>query len=279
MTEKKAKSSLRDLQMIELSILKEIISVCERLNITYYASNGTLLGAVRHGGYIPWDDDIDISFKRKDYELFLAKASCYLPDDLEVKTYKDSEDDAIYTARVVKKNTKLIIRTAEIAREDNIWIDLWALDGMPGNKVINRIHRMRLMVARCLVQISKYDELIHQYRKNRPVYEKMIIRICEITHIGQKINTKKAKARVEKIMKLYSADECKYIINFWSPYKFKEEVLSTWYGQGKELSFEDIHIHVPNEPEKILTKLYGDYMKFPPEDERNKQHCMEIVTI
>ena len=146
---------LRRMQLIQLELLKEVDRICLKYNISYSVEGGTLLGTVRHKGFIPWDDDIDISFKRKDYELFLAKASCYLPDDLEVKTYKDSEDDAIYTARVVKKNTKLIIRTAEIAREDNIWIDLWALDGMPGNKVINRIHRMRLMVARCLVQISK----------------------------------------------------------------------------------------------------------------------------
>ena len=125
---------LRQIQMIQLELLEEVDRICKKCKIQYSIIAGTMLGAVRHGGYIPWDDDIDISFKRKDYELFLAKASCYLPDDLEVKTYKDSEDDAIYTARVVKKNTKLIIRTAEIAREDNIWIDLWALDGMPGIK-------------------------------------------------------------------------------------------------------------------------------------------------
>lgn len=273
------RAQLNSLQQIELEMLKVIIEVCEKLNITYYASNGTLLGTIRHKGFIPWDDDIDISLYRDDYEKFLKEAQQYLPSNYKVMTYIESEDDTVYTARVIKLDTKLINRIANIPHEENVWIDLWALDGMPGNKVINRIHRAHLMERRFWVQISKYDQLIHQHRPGRPWYEKAIMKVCEVTHFGSGIDTKKAKSRVEKTMMSYSPRKAAYAINFWSPYKFREEMPVEWYGKGKFLPFESIMIHVPNEPEKILEKLYGDYMQLPPEDQRNIQHCMEIVEI
>lgn len=131
----------------------------------------------------------------------------------------------------------------------------------------------------CLATISKYDQLIHQHRPGRPWYEKILMRFCEFTNFGQRINTKKAKYQVEKVMMKYSPRSEKYAVNFWPAYKFKEEMPIEWYGEGKYLPFESILIHVPNEPERILEKLYGDYMQLPPENQRNIQHCMEIVLL
>ncbi len=273
------KADINKLQAIELEMLQEFIKVCDILGVTYYASNGTLLGTIRHKGFIPWDDDIDVSLFRHDYEKFIKEANGYLPPNYRVMTYKDSEDDTVYTARVVKLDTKLINRVSNVAHEENAWIDLWALDGMPRNKVVNRFHRVHLMVNRFFVQISKYDELIHQHRPDRPWYERMIMRFCEGTHFGSGIDTKKAKARVERMMMKYDPRTSRYAINFWSPYKFREEMPSEWYGKGSMMPFESIMIRVPDEPTKILERLYGDYMKLPPEEQRNIQHCMEIIEL
>lgn len=273
------RAQLNQLQQIELEILQVIIEVCEKLNITYYAAGGTLLGTIRHKGFIPWDDDVDISFYRDDYEKFLKEGGSLLPDNYKIITYKTSEDDTVYTARVVKTDTKLINRSANVEHYENVWLDLWALDGMPNNMLSNKIHKFLLLERRFLVQVSKYDQLIHQHRRNRPWYEKAIMKVCEITHFGSKIDTKKAKARVEEAMKRYDPHTSRLVVNFWSPYKFKEEMPEKWYGAGKMMPFENIMIHVPNEPTLILEKLYGDYMKLPPENERNIQHCLEIVDL
>ena len=272
-------AGLMKLHEEELYMFEQFKYACNQLGLTYYAANGTLIGALRHKGYIPWDDDIDVSMSRRDYEIFCQNGQQYLPDDLRILTYSDSDDDTIYTARIVKLNTRVIVNTANISHEDNLWMDIWALDGMPENYVKNKIHRFELLFRRMLVQLPKYDELIHQHRKNRPWYEKLIMKLVETFHFGKNIDIRKAKRNVERCLKKYSIEKEKYAVNFWTPYKFKEVVPSVWYGSGKDVPFENTVIHIPENADGILKSIYGDYMTLPPVEDRGKEHCIAIINI
>lgn len=270
---------LAKLHQEELYMFEHFKYACSQLGLTYYAANGTLIGALRHEGFIPWDDDIDVSLSRENYEKFVREGQKYLPEDLRILTYQDSTDDTVYTARIVKDNTRVIVKTANVAHEDSLWMDIWALDGMPGNSLKNKAHKLSLLYRRMLVQLPKYDELIHQHRTNRPWYEKIIMKAVETFHFGRNIDIKQAKKNVEKCLKKYSVKNAKYAVNFWTPYKFKEEVPATWYGAGKDVPFEDTCIHIPNNADGILKQIYGDYMTPPPVEDRGKEHCIEIVNI
>lgn len=263
----------------ELYMFEQFKYVCSQLGLTYFAANGTLIGALRHKGFIPWDDDIDVSMSREDYERFVQEGQKFLPNDLRILTYRDSTDDTIYTARIVKQNTRVIVKTANVAHEDNLWMDIWALDGMPANSVKNKAHKLALLYKRMRAQLPKYDELIHQHRSNRPWYEKLIMKAVETLHFGKNIDIKKAKKDVEKCLKRYDIKTERLAVNFWTPYKFKEEVPSSWYGNGKDVPFEDTFIHIPDNADGILKRIYGDYMTPPPVEDRGKEHCIEILHI
>ena len=270
---------IKKLHQEELYMFEHFKHVCSQLGLTYYAANGTLIGALRHKGFIPWDDDIDVSLSRDEYELFVREGQKFLPNDLKILTYQDSTDDTVYTARIVKQNTRVIVKTANVAHEDSLWMDIWALDGMPGNSLKNKAHKLSLLYKRMLVQLPKYDELIHQHRTNRPWYEKLIMKAVETFHFGKSIDIKKAKRNVENCLKQYDINKEKLAVNFWTPYKFKEEVPSAWYGKGKDVPFEDSVIHIPDNADGILRQIYGDYMTPPPDEDRGKEHCIEIITV
>jgi len=101
-------ASLKKLKDMEVSMLRECISVCEKLGIKYYLIGGTLLGAVRHGGFIPWDDDIDIAMTRADYEVFVSKAQEFLPNNLFLQTNKTDPEALMNFAKIRNSDTAFI---------------------------------------------------------------------------------------------------------------------------------------------------------------------------
>ena len=109
-------------QLTILNIFKEIKPFLENNGIPYYLLGGSLLGAVRHKGFIPWDDDIDIGIVRDDYERFLESVSRNLPDHLELRSYRDESDHHYYFSRVVDKRYLMSREGSIVSRKENIWV-------------------------------------------------------------------------------------------------------------------------------------------------------------
>ena len=165
---------LNDTQEYILSVLNSVIKATNEMNVKCYMQGGTMLGAIRHGGFIPWDDDVDLGIMRNEYEIFLKNVKKYLPGNLELRTYWDESDHHYYFARIVDKRY-LIKRmgSAEI-RYENVWVDIFPLDGMPSNIFALKVHQFRLALARLpfeLVSESPANGVTSVHPTNGNAYE------------------------------------------------------------------------------------------------------------
>ena len=161
-------SHLNDTQKYILFVLENVLEIAEKMNLKCYMQGGTMLGAIRHKGFIPWDDDVDLGMMRDDYEYFLKHVEEHLPENMELRTYWDESEHHYYFARIVD-NRHLIKRmgSAEV-RYENVWVDIFPLDGMPNGGINLLFHKSKLSVARffdCLkkcihVSILAYDHFL-----------------------------------------------------------------------------------------------------------------------
>ena len=274
-------NQLKLLQLSELEIFKVVTKVAMELNLRYYALGGTLLGAVRHQGFIPWDDDIDIAMPRPDYETFLAEAQKLLPDNLRVVTYKDSKPGELcpFFCQVQKTDSEVVLEFSGTPRKSRIWLDIFPLDAMPSNSLLRKFHKLRLLYYRMKVQFSMYEENAHQHRANRPIHEKLLMKFREVTKFGSSWDTAEMFSELENELKRYSYSKESYIVNMMGAYKFKEMFPKSWFDKAVMLPFEDTLIACPNEYDKVLSQMYGDYMVPPPNEARKDQHRMTIIKI
>lgn len=262
-----------EVQDIIWNIMVIIKPIIEKHNWKYFMLGGTLLGAVRHGGFIPWDDDIDIGMPRNDYEQFIKVISAELPDYLKLNTYFDESEHHYYFSRIVDTRHEIIRKGSVVNRVEDVWIDIFPLDGMPNNKLRRRIHMMKLLYVRARYHISTFDK-VNLQRPDRPLSERIIIGIVKKTHLGTNGNFQKWLQKIDRLLCKYPVEESDWVCNFMGQYKFKEMFPKAWYGSGKMYAFEDSMLSGPIEYDKLLTQQYGDYMT-PPENKN--AHAAEFI--
>ena len=268
-----AKRELSDVQAIIWDILKELKPYLERHRIPYFMLGGTLLGAVRHRGFIPWDDDIDIGIPREYYDVFLKKVGKELPEHLKLRTFRNSRVHHYYFARIV--DTRHFIRRhgSEETRDEEVWIDVFPLDGMPRQKLIRLIHEARLMAVRMIYHISCFDR-VNLKRPGRPLSERIVIKFVQLTGFGRNADTRRQLEKLDKLLKKYPYRGSPYVVNFMGQYKLREMFPKWYYGKGKMYAFEDTELPGPVHADKVLRQMYGDYMT-PPENKN--AHAAEFV--
>ena len=274
-----SQQNLNDTQRYILHVLREVTRVLEDLNIPYFMQGGTMLGAIRHDGFIPWDDDVDLGIPRADYDRLLKEVSARLPENLELRTYDDETDHHYYFARIVDKRYQIRRMGSIEERLENIWVDLFPLDGMPNGCVSRQWHKMRLLMTRLKFHLSCFEK-VNIKRPGRPLVERIIIRIAMITRVGKWWNTRKQLDKMDRLLKKYPPEKSKYLVNFTgqTSFKFNEMFKKEVYGKGKEYPFEDMVLVGPEQYDAYLKSLYGDYMTPPKEEDRNA-HAAELVPI
>ncbi len=264
---------LSRVQSIIWDIMKELLPIIESGGYKYYMLGGTLLGAVRHRGFIPWDDDIDIGMPRDDYERFIASVSSALPEHLKLRTYTDDSPHHYYFSRIVDTRHELRRTGSTVERNEDIWVDIFPLDGMPNGRFLRYIHMLRLLYIRMRYHIASFDR-VNLKRPGRPLSERIVIGIVRHTGLGTRSDPRKWLDKLDRLLKKYPLEHSDLIINFMGQYKFKEMFPVAWYGEGTMYDFEDTELCGPCDYDKVLTRQYGDYMT-PPEN-RNA-HAAEFV--
>lgn len=255
------------LHKVDLEIVKEVIRICDENNFKYYMLGGTMLGAIRHGGFIPWDDDIDLGMFREDYERFLAIADNNLPDNLKVVNYKTDPNYQYYITRILDTRTKVIEeRIGNDNKYTNASIDIFPIDGTPNNTVLRKIYFFRVLFHRALMSLC-YKDSIDRKRPRRKA-ERILLWIMEKIPIDKLTTSYEQKEKIDKLLKSQSVKGSKYIGNIMGAYRTKEIVPAEYYGEGKMYKFENIELRGLDMYDEYLTYTYGDYMKLPPEDKR-----------
>lgn len=255
-------SNLRELTVeeckkISLDILIDVAKFCDENNITYFLSVGTLLGAIRHKGYIPWDDDIDIMMPRPDYNRFLNtyKHEYYKVCKPEVGMFYYGK---VYDSRTVKYESNLDYKKYKPLGVD---IDVFPLDGMVNDEeIVNKIYKKECILE-TLWRLSNQPIF---YRKN-PI--KAINRI-----IPRIIGTKNLIKMIEKNAQTYSYENSDYVVRMRrSPNGFTGALPKSVY-EKDYAEFEGHKFCIPKGYDEWLTKFFGNYMELPKEEDRKYLH-------
>lgn len=264
------------LHQVDLNIVKQVIEICAKYNLKYYMLGGTMLGAIRHKGFIPWDDDIDLGMPREDYERFLKVAQLELEPNLKLVNYKTDPNYHYYITRILDTETK--VEEERIGNENrytNASIDIFPIDGTPNNSFLRKIYFFRVLYHRALMSLCYKDSI--DRKRPRGKAERLLLWVMERMPIEKLTTPYKQKEKIDKLLRKQKVEGAEYIGNIMGAYRTKEIVPSYFYGEGKMYQFEDIELRGMDKFDEYLTWTYGDYMKLPPEDKR-KTH-FKIIEI
>lgn len=264
------------LHKVDLDIVKAVVKICDKHGLTYYMLGGTMLGAVRHKGFIPWDDDIDLGMPRDDYEKLLKIAPTELPKELKVVNYRNTPNYQYYITRILDTETKVIEeRIGNENKYTNASIDIFPIDGTPNNSLLRKIYFFRVLYHRALMSLC-YKDSIDRKRK-RGFAEKILLFVMEHLPVEKITTPYKQKCKIDKLLRKQSVSKSDYIGNIMGAYRTREIVPKEFYGSGKMYQFEDVELRGLEQYDNYLKYTYGDYMALPPEDKR-KTH-FKIIEI
>lgn len=261
-------SDLRKLQLLEINLLLRFQKICEANNLTYYFTGGGLIGALRHGGFIPWDDDMDIVMPRDDYDKFVRICKKGMEDGYGLIHYETDIDPHWHTVYSKFVDTQSVLERplAYQTFKEYVWIDILPVDGMPNNKMKRWLHMKHILLLRYWLVLTDIEHLAAL--KKRPFYETWILSFFNIIPIFKIFNTSKVTNIVEKCMRKYKIQDSEYCCNLIGKYRSKEIQPKNRWGQPATLLFEGVRVKVPELYHEFQTHMYGNYMTMPPENER-----------
>ncbi|MDO5400285.1 MAG: LicD family protein [Eubacteriales bacterium] len=263
---------LKKIQPVLLEMLKEIQRVCQAHDIPYVLYRGTLLGAVRHRGFIPWDDDLDVAMLRADYEKFCRIAPQALGPAYCFQTWHNDPAYAQPFGKVRKRNTRYIEAKSAPLAENGFYVDVYPLDFAPAaEKERKALARQLLHLYRIKLMKSGYtpwrEETRTVWKKRLGYLPYQAAALC--------IPNGRLVEAYEKRIRRVPAGEILYEQSALPKTYYFE---TAWFRELGEYAFEDGSFRGPKDFDACLSALYGDYMQLPPEGQRENRHqIMEIL--
>lgn len=269
-------SELSKLQTVILDIAEIFSNICEKHGLRYYMVGGTMLGAVRHKGFIPWDDDMDVGLPRPDYEKFLNIVRDELPPGYAFFNYKQDPGYLRYFSRIVDTRVRVINASACESIVENAWLDIFPLDGMPRTKLGRSFHFWHLTFWRFFYHASCFRQLVNLRRPGRPKYQQFLIEFIGRTGLGSNLDSVALLRRIERLLMKYPYDESTHMLSLFGQYMTREIVDKRLLGEGALYPFERLMLRGPERADEFLTHFYGDYMT-PPKDADKDKHTIARI--
>ena len=260
---------IKELQEVQLEIALEVKRICDKFNFQYFLIGGTLIGAVRHKGFIPWDDDFDLGMPRKDYVKFIQCCS----KELNAKYFlhcHETDPKYWFNYAKVRKNGTLFEEKSitKIDTHKGIFIDIFPLDNVIG-PFSRQLELQSVLVRELALIIYQKRGLDIKYSLNRK--QRILFLIMKMIKIASV-----AKLQL-RIMTIYINRSTAYWVSFGSNYSHITETMpKDKYLPSKDLEFEGTLFKVPADYDYVLTRLFDDYMVLPPVEQRVGRHATEV---
>ncbi len=269
------KETIKRVQELELMILKDVDKTCREHNLKYYLIGGTLIGAIRHKGFIPWDDDIDIAMYRDDYKKFV-KAFNKQGDPLYfLQSFKTDPHYHRYFRKIrLNDTTFLEDNVQQIKMHHGIYIDVFLLDKINRHKKFFNL--MRVSTAATVLKLKLIKE---GFTKGSSKLRTIIYKaVRPFTLLIPSVVFEKA---LDFIYGMSNENkQAMHTTNFACRYGWKiQTVPSTVYGNGVLIDFEGHKFIAPAKWDFLLKQVYGDYMKLPPKEKRTSGHAVVHVDL
>lgn len=255
---------LEKLKMTQLNILQDIDVICKNNKLNYYLVGGTLLGAIRHKGFIPWDDDIDIAMPRKDLNKLEEILNTEYNTEYFVQNPQTDKYYLRYITKVRKKGTRLVEEAVEhVDMNHGVYIDIFPLD-----KISNKNKKIIDFRA----YLGKYARNLKRKKVTGSKHEKGL-KLYINTLLALVLPIKVIDRFVDWMYQMSNSDSNHFYTNFGSKYGWRKQTFhESVYGDGLSLKFEDRYFQAPEKWETILESLYGDYMALPSDDNKVSGH-------
>ena len=270
-----AKTSTQLLQNTALGLGVQFDAICREHGLRYSLAFGSLIGAVRHHGFIPWDDDLDFLMPRPDYERFVEVAAAELPPYYRLQNYR-VDGSKRYVTRLVDMRLTLRLQSYETNNDLNPWIDIFPLDGAPEGAAARKVHGLRILWHKAMCAFASFSETVNQHRPGRPRYQQLIIDFCRVTRFGSWMDIYERLDKYDRALKRYAFDACEDCVCGVGTYDVERQ---TWpraaFERLVEYDFEGVRLMGAADFDAVLAPTYGDYMTLPPEDQR-LMHEIEV---
>ena len=250
---------MNEIQQNLLLISEEIKRICEKHSLRYYLDFGSLLGAVRHNGFIPWDDDIDFCMPRPDYVKFTEICKTELSERFALRTI--GESNYIYFFNKVDDKTTTLIEdfNRHSDYKGGLYVDIFPLIGLPDGKAARKRYKRKCRRLSLRANLALLDFSAKKY----PWYKRLIISLFK------HVDGRKYLLKLDKLLKKYDYETAKYVS---SDVIHNTPVPKSLFEQTDEYAFEGVKFASVKDYDGYLKALYGDYMQLPPPEQQVSNH-------
>jgi len=259
----------------QIKMLKMFIGVCNVLDLKYYVLGGTALGTIRHNGFIPWDDDIDIGMPREDYEIFLTEGQPLFSENYFLQSIFSDPNYPHSFAKIRDSATTFIEQNVKhIHMNHGVYIDIFPLDGVAKTRfkrvyfdLLNKAYSVKINTILDYSMSNKKSSLKGKVFKTLALFFMKHLTVKEVLILR------------DKLYKKYRLNSSEMIANYCGAWGKREIVSKSTFGNGLIKQFEKLNVIVPENFDAYLTSLYDNYMELPPLDKRKPRHYCSVIDL